>query len=107
MRERGDLVEAFHNLTTPGDARQQMQASLEEIRRVAGPDSSRLFSYPYGQVSRFIADEYLPRQSEYVGAVTTEPRPLGGDCDPWRLPRYVCGRDWSSAGELERLLSGA
>ena len=32
-------------------------------------------------------------------------RPMTGGDDRWNLPRYVCGRDWSSPDGLEALLA--
>jgi peptidoglycan/xylan/chitin deacetylase (PgdA/CDA1 family) len=107
MRERPELVEAFDQIGTVEDAQQQIDASHDAIRAIAGDGAARLFAYPYGRVSDFIADTYLPKQVRYLGAVTTEPRPLDASCDPWRIPRYVCGRDWKTGDELEYLLTSA
>ena len=32
-------------------------------------------------------------------------RPMAGGDDRWNLPRFVCGRDWSSPREFESLLA--
>jgi peptidoglycan/xylan/chitin deacetylase (PgdA/CDA1 family) len=105
MKGRPELVESFHRIESPDDVALQMDSSFEFIRRKAGGDSARIFAYPYGQVSEFIASEYFPRQANYLGACGTDPRPLRADSDPWRLPRYVCGWHWKGAEELGRLLA--
>jgi peptidoglycan/xylan/chitin deacetylase (PgdA/CDA1 family) len=106
MRSRPELVEAFDRIANKDDADLQIRTAHAFIRDKAGPEAGRLFAYPYGQVSEYIANEYLPSQREVVAAFTTEPRPWTADCDRWRLPRYVCGWHWKTLGDLEHLLSG-
>lgn len=105
MKGRPELIESFHRIESPEDVALQMDSSFEFIRRKAGGDSARIFAYPYGQVSEFIATEYFPRQANYLAACGTDPRPLRADGDPWRLPRYVCGWHWKSVEELGKLFA--
>jgi peptidoglycan/xylan/chitin deacetylase (PgdA/CDA1 family) len=68
---------------------------------------TRLLAYPYGETNDYLVREYLPRfqhQHRLQAAFTTEPAPLTATSDRWRLPRYVCGRDWQSPAELGRIL---
>jgi hypothetical protein len=104
LTDRPALTEAFHNVATNDEAALQLNRSFEYIHARAGGHSGRLFAYPYGQVSDFLADVYLPRQQETWAAFTTEPRPLHDDCSLWRMPRYVCGWHWKSSAELARIL---
>jgi peptidoglycan/xylan/chitin deacetylase (PgdA/CDA1 family) len=104
VRARPGLTEAFHNVATREEAALQIERSHEFIRAKAGGRAARLFAYPYGQVSEFLAAEYLPRQHDTWAAFGTEARPWREDCDIWRLPRYVCGWNWKSSAELERIL---
>ena len=106
LAARPDLVERFDRIATPEEASLQVDRAFESIRSAAGGDAGRVFAYPYGQVSDFIAGEFLPRQDRILGAVAVAPRPVTGECDPWRIPRYVCGPDWSSPQGLEALLRG-
>jgi peptidoglycan/xylan/chitin deacetylase (PgdA/CDA1 family) len=106
MRSRPDLVERFDRIASFDDADLQVRTAYEYIRKKAGPEAGRLFAYPYGQVSEYMANEYLPAQDDIVAAFTTEPRPWTGDCDRWRVPRYVCGWHWKTPGDLEQLLTG-
>ena len=101
-----DLVERFDRVATAPEAALQVDRALESIRAAAGGDSARIFAYPYGQVSEFIASEHLTRQTRIEGAVAVAPQPMTATTDPWRIPRYVCGPDWSSAEGLEALLGG-
>ena len=105
MASRPELVEHFERIGNIADAREQVTKSFEAIRARARGDSARLFAYPYGQVSDFLADEYFPKQRDIVGAVAALPQPLIAASDPWRLPRYVCGPDFSSNEDLRALLA--
>jgi peptidoglycan/xylan/chitin deacetylase (PgdA/CDA1 family) len=107
MASRPELVERFDRLETAADAELQVKKAFDAIHASAGGDAGRIFAYPYGQVSEFLANEYFPGQREIVAAFAAVPRPLVADSDPWRLPRYVCGPDWSSDEGLERLVSDA
>ena len=98
------LVERFDRVADPGEAQLQVERAAREIRSLAGDGAAQLFAYPYGQVSDFLADNYLPSQSSIVAAVAVKPVPLTAQSDPWRIPRYVCGHDWRSEDDLRALL---
>jgi peptidoglycan/xylan/chitin deacetylase (PgdA/CDA1 family) len=106
MRDKPGLVERFDRIATRVEADLQVRAAYSCIRDKAGPGAGRLFAYPYGQVSEYLAGEYLPAQDDVVAAFTTEPRPWTAECDRWRVPRYVCGWHWKTPGDLEHLLAG-
>jgi hypothetical protein len=55
-------------------------------------------------VSEYIATRHLPSQTNIIAAVGVEPRPVHAGTDPWRIPRYVCGPDWSDEAGLEAIL---
>jgi len=101
------LHERFDRIDSAEDARLQVDRAFEEIHRKAGGAAGRLFAYPYGQVSEFLAVRHLPAQDRIVAAVTTEPKPVQAGSDPWRIPRYMCGPDWSDEAGLDSLLRGA
>ena len=104
MRACPELVEAFGNIASPAQAELQIKRASEYIGERTHGDSARLFAYPYGQVSEYLANHYLPAQEQVWAAFSMEGRPLGHDADIWRLPRYVCGRDWKSNDELGRII---
>jgi peptidoglycan/xylan/chitin deacetylase (PgdA/CDA1 family) len=61
------------------------------------------FAYPFGESSEYIRNEYFPaRRDEHgcLAAVGTEPGLVSSESNRWNLPRFVCGRDWSTPGEL-------
>lgn len=97
----------FDALADFDEAEAEIVQAREYLDRVCAPQCSRLFAYPYGHVSDYLARDYLPRQRARHGldaAFSTEPRPLQPGDDPWTYGRYVCGWHWRSPGELERLL---
>ena len=107
MSLRPEITERFDRIETAADAQLQVDEAFDAIHAAAGGDAGRIFAYPYGQVSEYIAGHYLPAQRRILAAVTTQPRPVEAGSSPWRIPRYMCGPDWSSEEGLERLLGGA
>ncbi len=96
----------FDTLATLAEAEAEIEQASAYIERVT-LRTPRLFAYPWGQVSPFLADEYFPRQVATHGlraAFTTEPAPLDSAADRWRLPRFVCGEHWRSAQAFAALL---
>jgi len=63
----------------------------------------RFFAYPFGESSTYIRNEYFPERGDEHGclaALGTDPGLVSAHSDRWNLPRFVCGRDWSTPGEL-------
>ena len=105
---RGRVYGQFRVLDDVGECELQVDSAQERIERAAGT-RPRLFAYPYGEVPVLLADDYLPANQRRHGlraAFTTEPAPVTAHCDRWRLPRYVCGRDWDTSQQLLTLLDG-
>ena len=107
MASRPGLVEHFERIESADDARLQVDRAFDSIQATAGREAGLVFAYPYGQVSDFVAQRHLPAHGRIIAAVAVEPRPLTAASDPWRIPRYVCGPDWSSDEGLEKLLSAS
>ena len=85
---------------------QQVVQAAESIEHITGR-KPRLFAYPFGESSEYIRTEYFPlRRGEHgcLAAVGTEPGPVSDQSDRWNLPRFVCGRDWSTPAELLAVL---
>ena len=95
----------FATIGTRESADYQIEQAARYLWKRAPNAAARLFAYPYGQVSDFLADVHFPAQSDIVGALAAAPRPLMADSDPWRLPRYVCGYNWKKKEELRALLA--
>jgi hypothetical protein len=97
----------FRLIATPEDCRVQIDQSGDYIETVTGY-RPRYFAYPWGQASDYLRRDYFPNcqeQHQFQAAFSSEPRPVTKRDDLWFLPRYVCGRDWKSTEELERILA--
>jgi peptidoglycan/xylan/chitin deacetylase (PgdA/CDA1 family) len=90
-----------------------LQKADRQIRAAADYIASRmdgrwpdLFAYPYGHVNEYLPGEYFPANVHHGtrAAFTTEPQPVTPGSDRWRLGRYVCGRDWRSESDLQKIL---
>ena len=87
-------------------ADRQIVDAAEHIASLAGGRWPDLFAYPYGHVNDYLAGEYFPSHGHHRtrAAFTTEPQKVNRNSDRWLLGRYVCGRDWRSDSELEKIL---
>lgn len=88
----------------------QLRMASDYINDHCTPHQTRLFAYPYGEFNDYLTDEYLPENTDthgLIAAFTTKPRPVTRFDSRWLLPRYVCGRDWSSPTELRALIKDA
>lgn len=100
----------FRTIDTEALAQLQVRRAAEYIHGIAPNPSLRLFAYPYGESNNFLAQEYFPRHAAALGidaAFTDEPRLIDGASERWRLPRYMCGRDWKNPEGLQRILDDA
>lgn len=91
----------------------EIRQADEYLRRRAPNPGNRLFAYPYGETNSYLSQEYLPNYSSEAGSVgldaafTTEPAYLSPSSDRWRLPRFMCGRDWKTPEALREILRKA
>ncbi|HET7728498.1 MAG TPA: polysaccharide deacetylase family protein [Usitatibacter sp.] len=112
-RQPFPLVRAgtFESIEERALADHEIRQAGEYLRHKAPNEGAALFAYPYGETNDFLAEDYLPGLAgggePIVAAFTTDPDYWTPGSDRWRLPRFVCGRDWRSPGELDRILEGA
>ena len=100
----------FEHVQSYADCNVQFTKAAEYIAKQLGGLRPALFAYPWGRVSNYVVQEYLPgyrHRHQFMAAFTTEPRPISASDNIWMLPRYVCGRDWISPGGLEKILSSS
>lgn len=100
--QRGD----FRLIETEKECRAEVDQASDYIAERSGR-RPQFFAYPYGQTSEYLSTDYLPRNGPALGldaALGCDPAPVTADSDRWFLPRYMCGRDWTSPDELEALL---
>lgn len=104
----GKAQGTFRSIDDEPSARAEIDAASDWLdARVPGQRTS-LFAYPYGERNDYLVDEYLPgfeARHRLRAAFTTDPAPVTLGANRWALPRYVCGRDWRSPDELERVLA--
>jgi peptidoglycan/xylan/chitin deacetylase (PgdA/CDA1 family) len=92
----------FEQVNSLEDCRLQVVRAAEFIEQKTGR-RPRFFAYPFGESSEYIRTEYFPMKGEEHGclaALGTDPGMVSAQSDLWNLPRFVCGRDWSTPSEL-------
>ena len=97
----------FRSIDSYADADAQIRQASDYIDRICVPHRTSLFAYPYGETNEYLREEYLPRfrdEHRMQAAFATGAEPLTRTSDRWALPRYVCGHDWKTPGELLKLL---
>lgn len=95
----------FDGVVTETLAEAEIVAASRWLDAAVPGRRTRLLAYPYGQSSRFLREDFLPRRRADHGllaAFGTEPRAMTALDDRWNLPRLVCGADWRSSDELMR-----
>ena len=103
-----DLAEEHHSrggftvIDTLEHCRRQVVQAGEFIQGITG-QWPQVFAYPFGESSDYIRDEFFPEyghEHHSVAALGTRAGLVSAQSSRWDLPRFVCGRDWSSPGEL-------
>jgi Polysaccharide deacetylase len=97
----------FLNIDTYADADAQIRQAGDFLSAKTGGRASRLFAYPFGEVSGYLADEYLPErvaEHKLTAAFTTRQGASNFRPSLWTLPRFVCRDDWRTMDELSALL---
>jgi peptidoglycan/xylan/chitin deacetylase (PgdA/CDA1 family) len=96
----------FSRVETYDDADREIRQATAYIRsRTRG--RCRYFAYPFGQMNRYLAEDYLPgHRAEHgmAAAFAVGGRAVAPDDSPWSIPRLVCGHHWRSPEALEALL---
>lgn len=109
-RPGGNARGNFHTVDTRERCMEQVVQAAEAIAEITGR-RPRYFAYPFGESSEYIRREFFPGYTDEHGcraALGTEPGRVTRKTGRWNLPRYVCGRDWTTPQELLKLLnSGA
>lgn len=96
----------FHTVDTHEQCQEQVVRAALEIEHHTGRRPA-YFCYPFGESSEYIRDVFFPEFPDQHGcraALGTEAGVVTRATNRWNLPRYVCGRDWSSPQALLALL---
>jgi peptidoglycan/xylan/chitin deacetylase (PgdA/CDA1 family) len=97
----------FTQVDNQRDADAQIRAAAKYIDERTGGRASPFFAYPFGQYNEFLVEKYFPDNQSGMGieaAVTVDGRFLRTTDSLWTLPRFSCGYNWTSPGELRELL---
>lgn len=108
VAQQRQLTGDFAHVDSLIDSEIQFARAGEYIGEVLGGMRPTLFAYPYGTVSDYVATQYLPQYQsshQFKAAFTTEAKAVSKTDSVWKLPRFVCGHDWKSPQELERILN--
>jgi len=92
----------FTTIETIEHCRQQVVQAGAFINDITG-QWPQTFAYPFGESSDYIRDEFFPnygQEHHCLAALGTRPGLVSAQSNRWDLPRFVCGRDWSSPAEL-------
>lgn len=93
------------------EAEAELAQAARALRALRGREGEVLFAYPYGDVSDFLAEEWLPRLGDGEGIVAafaaSNGEPVSAATSRWRIPRYVFRDQWKSQGDLAALLRDA
>ena len=96
----------FSKIETFADAQEQVQQASNYIKSITNKQPS-LFAYPFGHFNDYLAEEYFPKlQKSIVGAFTCEPNYVTMSTNLWKIPRFVCGCDWSDPSQFKKILIG-
>ena len=98
----------FTQVDNAADADAQIRDAARFINERTGGRASPFFAYPFGQYNSYLVEKYFPENMSNTGiqaAVTVDGRPLRTTDSLWTLPRYSCGYNWTSPGELLELLN--
>jgi len=100
----------FMSVDNAEDADRQIHAATRYIDARTNGRAAPFFAYPFGHYSPYLVERYFPHGHSSLGvraAFTVDARPLTATEDRWALPRYSCGYNWSTPGELAALLGQA
>jgi 2-polyprenyl-3-methyl-5-hydroxy-6-metoxy-1,4-benzoquinol methylase len=100
----------FSNINSRELADYEIKQAAMFLQRNAPNPGVQLFAYPYGETNAYLTQEYFPTYCRELGiraAFTAQSGFLEPGSGRWEVPRFLCGRDWRSPGELRTILEAA
>ena len=100
----------FRSIDSRELADAEIRVAHEFLLRHAPNRGNALFAYPYGERNDYLVDDYFPRHGPPLGieaACTDGAELFDAKANPWAVPRFICGRDWKTPGELRAILDRA
>ena len=81
-------------------AEAEIGQAARALRSLRGRGGDVLFAYPYGDVSRFVIDDWFPRNGEALGIPAAfsgdNAEPLHAASSRWAIPRFTARYQWKS-----------
>jgi peptidoglycan/xylan/chitin deacetylase (PgdA/CDA1 family) len=108
--QRDGRTGTFRSVDTHDVADAEIRQAADWLDAHLPGQRTSLLAYPYGESNAYLVGDYLPRHAHehrVRAAFATGPAPVTSSSDRWVLPRYVCGRDWSSPEGLSAVLREA
>lgn len=105
-RERG----TFAAITSEDLADFEIRQAREYLDAHVPNPGAALFAYPYSEPIRYLVEEYFGRKGEASGAIAAFTGQAGfieAGSNRWSLPRFRCGRDWSTPEDLGSILEAS
>ncbi|HXX82847.1 MAG TPA: polysaccharide deacetylase family protein [Casimicrobiaceae bacterium] len=98
----------FREVDTEGDADAQITDAFRYILSRTAGRATPYFAYPFGHYNDFLVNEFLPKHQHHGmrAAFSIDGRAVDSTTNIWCIPRFTCGLDWRSPGELARILAG-
>ena len=95
----------FDQIDNQVDADLQIKKAESFIRDKIKNYATGLFAYPYGHYNEYLVDTYFPQNNKiFKGAFITGGEYITPSTNIWKIPRFVCGEDWSSPEGLTNIL---
>lgn len=97
----------FISVEDEDTATKQVIQAKNLIERHILPQKTTQFAYPWGHTNEFLLNEFMPKQAQQAGitaAYTCGAEHVTVDCNPYNIPRYVCGFNWKSPKQLLALI---
>ena len=103
--QQDNLKGDFSKILTVIDADKQIIKSSEYIDdKINGKTS--LFAYPYGDYNEFLTEEYFPNNQNIIkAAFTCDAEYVEKNTNIWKIPRFICGKDWHNTSEFKKLIN--
>ncbi len=99
----------FSQVQSFPDCEIQFTKASKYIGKMLAGNRPTLFAFPWGKASEYAVNDYLPKhvkKHQFEAAFSIQARAVSRSDNVWRLPRFVCGRDWQSPEQLSKLLTG-
>lgn len=94
----------FSRVSSKSDADLQIAQASSYIDEKLNK-TTQFFAYPYGDYNQFLTEGYFPyQQNQIKAAFSCDADFVKVDTNLWKIPRFVCGKDWNKPEKLRKIL---